>query len=166
MEFNRLNKNYLSLLATILLIIILSQTTMLSLLYDTPLGRLILVIFILIISYTNKNLGIIAVLLIVFIFNYNLNNVNYFESFTTDASKNEIPKENIVKTAKLNIDNNTKKQAIVVKKEQSKEGFNLIELEDNIRRKKSSNTMPIINVSHSSENAEPFTGFDGMYTAY
>jgi len=164
MEFNSIHKNYLSLLTMFLLIIVLSQTKTLKLFYDTPLGRLIIIIFILIISYTNPILGIVSVLLIVIMFNYSMNNVNYFESFTTDASNNAISK--IIKNAKPNAKNITKKAIVAKKEEVAQEGFDLIGSEDVMRKSKQSNSMPVVNVSRSSENAEPFTGFDGIYTAY
>jgi uncharacterized membrane protein len=149
MKFNNINKNFLSALVFILLIIYFIKFKSLSLFYKYPLGIFIQIGFIIMTSYINPVFGIVTVLLMIIMLKYNINN---FENFTSETLKNTTVKK-VSKTAKPKIKN------------VAQEGFDLIGREDIMRKSKHSNTMPV-NVSRSSENAEPFTGFDGIYTSY
>jgi hypothetical protein len=62
MNFNLGSKNNMGAIATIILIILLSQNKFFNFLIDTALGRVFLVSFILAITYINKILGVILVL--------------------------------------------------------------------------------------------------------
>ena len=54
MDFNLVSKNNLGAATALLLVVILSQGRFFNFLLDTALGRAILILFILFISYTNK----------------------------------------------------------------------------------------------------------------
>jgi len=69
MGFTLVSKNNMGIVATLLLIVVLSQSRFLNFLIDNALGRSFLILFILFISYTNKILGIISVLFIIILFN-------------------------------------------------------------------------------------------------
>ena len=79
MEFNLVSKNNLGVVTALLLVIILSQGRFFNFLLDTALGRAILILFILFISYTNKILGVVSVLFIIIMFNNS--NIGYMEGF-------------------------------------------------------------------------------------
>ena len=81
MDFKLVSKNNLGAVATLLLVILLSHARFFDFLIDTALGRAILILFILGISYTNKILGVVAVLFI--IISFNNSNIGYLEGFTT-----------------------------------------------------------------------------------
>jgi hypothetical protein len=84
MEFNLVSKNNLGVVTALLLVIILSQGRFFNFLLDTALGRAILILFILFISYTNKILGVVSVLFIIIMFNNS--NFGYMEGATTMGS--------------------------------------------------------------------------------
>ena len=65
MDLNLVSKNNVGGVATLLLVILLSQSRFFDFLIDTALGRAILVLFILGISYTNKIFGVVAVLFVI-----------------------------------------------------------------------------------------------------
>jgi hypothetical protein len=54
MDFKLVSKNNMGVVATLLLVILLSQSRFLNFLIETALGRTVLILFILGISYTNK----------------------------------------------------------------------------------------------------------------
>jgi hypothetical protein len=85
MNFNFLSKNNIGVVIALLLVILLSQGKFLNFLLDTTLGRTILILFVLALSYVNKIFGVVAVLFIVIIFNQS--DLAYLEGFT-DASGN------------------------------------------------------------------------------
>ena len=84
MDFNLVSKNNLGAATALLLVVILSQGRFLNFLLDTALGRAILILFILFISYTNKILGVVSVLFIIIMFNNS--NFGYMEGATTMGS--------------------------------------------------------------------------------
>ena len=69
MDVKLVSKNNVGAVATLFLVILLSNSRFFDFLVDTTLGRAILILFILGISYTNKILGIVAVLFIIISFN-------------------------------------------------------------------------------------------------
>ena len=81
MDFNLVSKNNLGAATALLLVVILSQGRFFNFLLDTALGRAILILFILFISYTNKILGVVSVLFIIIMFNNS--NIGYMEGATT-----------------------------------------------------------------------------------
>ena len=86
MNFNLGSKNNIGAIATVILIILLSQSKFFNFLIDTALGRVFLVAFILAISCINKILGVIIVLFIMIMFNQS--SIGYMEGFTADQNPN------------------------------------------------------------------------------
>jgi hypothetical protein len=84
MDFNLVSKNNMGCVSALFLIILLSQTRFFNYLLDTTLGRSILILFILLIAYTNKILGVVVVLFIIIMFNNS--DIGYIEGFTDTAS--------------------------------------------------------------------------------
>ena len=124
MNFNLGSKNNMGAIATIILIILLSQNSFFNFLIDTALGRVFLVVFILAISCINKILGVILVLFIMIMFNQS--SIGYMEGYTSMT-----PTTN----------------AVTVKDEKhkndGKEGFNMIDRESTIQKGKRSNEVPV-----------------------
>jgi hypothetical protein len=73
MDFKLVSKNNLGAVTALILVIILSQSRFFNFLLDTALGRAILILFVLFISYTNKILGVVSVLFIIIIGKSGLN---------------------------------------------------------------------------------------------
>ena len=69
MKYNLVSKNNIGAVISLFLVILLSQSKVFNFLLDTALGRAILILFILVISYTNKILGVVSVLFIIIMFN-------------------------------------------------------------------------------------------------
>jgi cytoskeletal protein RodZ len=86
MDFKLVSKNNLGVVTALLLVILLSQGRVFNFLLDTALGRAILILFILVISYTNKILGVVSVLFIIIMFNNS--DIGYLEGFTDSSSTN------------------------------------------------------------------------------
>jgi len=84
MDLKLISKNNMGAAATLFLVILLSQSRFFNFLFDTALGRSILLLFILGISYANKILGIVAVLFIIIMFNQS--DIGYLEGFTSTPS--------------------------------------------------------------------------------
>ena len=87
MDFKLVSKNNMGAVATLILVIMLSQSRMFDFLIDTTLGRALLILFILGISYINKFFGVVAILFIIIMFNHS--NLGLMEGFT-DASGNQV----------------------------------------------------------------------------
>ena len=143
MNFNLGSKNNIGAIATVILIILLSQSKFFNFLIDTALGRVFLVAFILAISCINKILGVIIVLFIMIMFNQS--SIGYMEGFTADQNPNN--QINVVAPE------DKKKEE---EKPKGKEGFNMIDREGTILKGKRSNEVPVFaNARNQEDDVEP-----------
>lgn len=142
MDFKLGSKNNMGAIATIILIILLSQSRFFNFLIDTALGRLFLIAFILAITCMNKILGVVIVLFIMIMFNQST--IGYMEGFTQDKNKDE-------DTSKVALHNKNEKN-----KDKGREGFNTVDREGTILKGKRSNEIPVYSKSRSqSDDVEP-----------
>ena len=160
MDFKLVSKNNLGAVATLFLVILLSHARFFDFLIDTALGRAILILFILGISYTNKILGVVAVLFIIIFFNSS--DIGYLEGFTSSPNTNEKIDE-----VKKKVDEVKKK--VDEKKSESKgiEGFNITEREHMMLRGKRSSEVPVYsNARNQADDVEPSdkSVFAGSYS--
>jgi hypothetical protein len=191
-NFQLISKNNIGGAMALLLVILLSQARIFNTLLDTVLGRMVLLAFLLVISYLNKILGVVSVLLIIIMFNNST--LGYMEGFTSDSEDKEKDKEtiksdaentantvesdaeNTANTAKSDAENtgntvksdaentaNTAKSdaentANTLKTKMS-EGFDIIGKENNIKRGKQSNTIPVNDFMRESDHVLPHEGF-------
>jgi hypothetical protein len=146
--------------ATLILIILLSQSRFFNFLIDTALGRAFLILFILVISYVNKILGVVAVLFIIIMFNQS--SIGYMEGFTSDSSnqdqKNKLKLNNDTTTATTSSAATTNPSSTTSSTTtlSGREGFNTTDRELTMLRGKRSNEVPILsNARSQSENVEP-----------
>ena len=93
MQTTLVSKNNIGGATALLLVILLSQTKFFNFLLDTALGRAFLILFILVISYTNKILGVVSVLFIIIM--VNSSDIGYLEGFDT-------PNDSIASSTKPN----------------------------------------------------------------
>jgi hypothetical protein len=105
MDFKLVSKNNMGIVATLLVVILLSQSKFFNFLIDTGLGRAVLIFFIIIISYVNKILGVVVVLFIIIIFNQS--NIGYMEGFTGNTPVDTKIKAEKLKLNKLKQANNS-----------------------------------------------------------
>jgi predicted lactoylglutathione lyase len=99
MNFKLVSKNNMSVVVTLILVVLLSQSRFFDFLTDTILGRILILMIIIFISHTNKFLGLLAVLFIMIAFEQHNKNIvqsyNFYEGFdvsgnTSDISGNQI----------------------------------------------------------------------------
>ena len=146
------SKNNMGVAATLILVILLSQSRFFNFLIDTALGRAFLILFILVISYVNKMLGVVAVLFIVIMFNNS--NIGYMEGFT-ETSETTGTTGTSGTTGTTGTDNKDDKPK---PKEMSsgREGFNTTDRELNMLRGKRSNEVPVLSTARSqSDDVDP-----------
>ena len=165
MDFKLVSKNNMGVVMTLILVILLSQSRFFDFLTETPLGRMVLLAFIILIAYTNKILGLLAVLFIIIAFNQNdigmVQSYNFYEGF--DGSGNVVSDDKKAKAQVL-------KDNLAAKKEKAmdtvqtaattsssvsgdaREGFCMSDRELNMLRGKQSNTVPVFNKSREQNN--------------
>jgi hypothetical protein len=139
------NKNSIGCCLALFFIILLTQSKFFNVFIDTHLGRLILLILIIFISYINKFIGLTAILFIILALNknndYNIYDYTLYEGF------------NSVKTPQ----NNSNKNDNLKNKNKSIEGFCMTDRESNILKGKQSNTIPVFNSNKNEiDNVSPY----------
>jgi hypothetical protein len=165
MDFKLVSKNNMGLVMSLILVILLSQSRMLNFLIDAHLGRIVLLAFVILIAYTNKILGLVAVLFIIIAFNNNdMNTVysyNMYEGFdgsgnTLDASGSAI--QTVVQNKLNALSQATSSQTATATSSLAatsstptetfkggREGFCMTDRESNILKGKQSNSIPVYN---------------------
>jgi hypothetical protein len=187
MNFKLLSKNNLGCIELLLLVVLLCQSRLLDSLFDTVLGRTILVLFVLLIAHANKILGVVAVLFIIIAFNTSY--ISMVEGFDVSGNKTDMSGNTITgkkgNTATVSKGNTTvtnssgqtatvgsgqiasQIKAKVQQKLTGTEGFDLIGTERNIQKGKQSNTVPVNNYARESSNISAFDGlFSDMYSKF
>jgi hypothetical protein len=131
--------------ALLLLLIFLSQSSLLNFYFNSYLGRLLVIATILYFSYLHHILGIIVVLLFVIAFNSTIDtNPMYVEGMETASPAPA--------TAPPSIE----KEKV---KETGKEGFDIIGTESAIKRGKPSNSISVLPSSKKSDTIAPYSTF-------
>lgn len=167
MGFKLISKNNMGLLVTLIFIILLLKASIYNFFIDSPLGRTILLMVIIFISYNNKFLGLFSVLAVIIAFNqYNsdlVKSYNFYEAF--DSSGNSLATSIIQDEININKAQedllNKKISALKQKSDSSQttttsptdtsttetfrgsEGFCMTDRETNILRGKQSNTISV-----------------------
>ena len=143
MDFKLVSKNNMGIVVTLILVILLSQSKFFNFLIDTGLGRSVLILFILVISYVNKILGAVAVLFIIIIFNQS--NIGYMEGFT--ANKNSSVDKKQHKLNNLKVKNKSAVSNASTNSPESfsgREGFNTVDRESTMLRGKRSSEVHML----------------------
>ena len=176
MDFKLVSKNNMGIVITLILVILLSQSRFFDFLRETALGRMIILLLIIFISYTNKFLGLLAVLFIIIAFNqYDMNIVKIYEGFdgsgntTTSAVMNDdILKQNL--TNKSNDSQTIATTSSTASESFSgREGFCMTDRESNILRGKQSNTIPVFNNTRNQDddiNPSDKSVFSSSYSSF
>jgi hypothetical protein len=155
--------DFIGVIATLLLIIILSQAKFFNFLIDTAVGRIVLITFILGISYTNKILGIVSVLFIIIMFNQS-GIYEGFKDLEQDINKDldlNKDKKPLIPSPSINQDQTTTTSSIVSSTPTDsfvggREGFNMLDREDTMLKGKRSNEVPVFSNARSQlDNVEP-----------
>ncbi len=175
MNFKLVSKNNMGAVIALILVVLLSQSKFFYFCFESYLGRMLLLILIIFVAYTNKILGLFVVLCIIVAFNINSMNVvqsyNYYEGFDGSGNLNIVPidksKEDILK-GKLNVlqknasdssqttTTTTTSSAVSSESFRGREGFNLQDMEGSMLRGKPSNAVPVFNDSRlQNDNVSP-----------
>ena len=170
MDFKIVSKNNVGTVIALLLVVILSQSKCFNFLLDTALGRAILILFIIIISYMNKILGVVSVLFIIIMFNNS--DIGYMEGFTSNSTPMNSKPMNSTPMNSTPMKNNTAPLAPASNAEKAKttndaaEGFDIIGTESTIKRGKPSNTISATKTV-GMENFSPFSGsYSDSYSSF
>jgi hypothetical protein len=177
MGFQLLSKTNMGVAATLFLVILLSQSRVFDFLFVTALGRAILILFILGISYTNHILGVVSVLLIIIMFNQS--NIGYMEGFTSDSytskesdtkikPKVDNVKQNIA-TISSSVSSVPTQTSLPKETFVAREGFNVVDRESAMLRGKNSNQIPVFaSVREQNEDIEPSdkSVFSGIFSSF
>jgi hypothetical protein len=182
----KFTKNIMGMIATLILVILLTQSRLFDFLTETPLGRMVLLAFIILISYTNKILGLLAVLVIAIAFNqYDMKifeSYKRYEGFDVSGNVNgtielDSDEVNMLKLEEK-IMQEKLKEAIDKMKNESKtstttssdsstnkvvggrEGFCMVDRELTILRGKQSNTIPVFNNSREQDDDDNISPSD------
>jgi hypothetical protein len=196
MDFKLVSKNNVGAVVLLLLVIAISQAKAFNFLIDSALGRCFLVIFILCLSYCHKILGVVGVLFVIIMFNTNVyyegfgNNSNDDSGNSNDKTNNstttvsseqvkEVIKEKIADSSNDNNNSNssdksdtsdTSKKSKNSKnpKNTAAEGFDILGTENNIKRGKQSNSIPVNNLMRDSDSILPYeaTSFLGSFSPF
>jgi hypothetical protein len=157
MDFNIVSKNNLGAAGALLLVVILSQARFFNFLLDNALGRAILIVFILLISYTNQIFGVISILFIIIMFNNS--NIGYIEAFVpnlSSANTTNVKNMNLITPVPAHDPD----EKVKTTNSASAEGYDIIGTENSIKRGKQSAQ---INVSKP-KGVENFQPFDNNYS--
>jgi hypothetical protein len=194
MDFNLVSKQNIGYATSLLLIVLLSQSKFFNFLLDTTLGRSILILFILFISYVNKILGVVVVLFIIILFNNS--DIGYIEGFTdnsntTQPSSSEQQKKTTTTPATSTSSTTTSNAASVptdtsdIKSlptpndtttttatssasSQAVEGFDIVGKERWMQKGKQSNQIPVNDFMRESPDIAPYDGssFSESFSSY
>jgi hypothetical protein len=180
MNFSIVSKQNMGVVVFLLLVIIISQAHLLDFLFYTTLGRAFFILLLLIVGYLNKILGVFTVLLAILLINNRENHFQYFEGITdmanasssSSSSSDSVVKDLSVKDPSSNIvlDTVISEKTIDLVKDPSgniaTEGFDILGTENNLKRGKKSNSIPVSNSIRNSENVDPYytSSFDNSYS--
>lgn len=178
MALKLISRNNVGVMATLVLVILLSQSRFFTFLTETPLGRIFLLGLTIIIACSNKIFGLLAVLFIIIAFNQNHSNVvqsyNFYEGFRegnvdlkdvvddkveesvkkgVSEAKGKVKKQaNSVKVEKIDDSSDTTTTTSSSVSDSAREGFCMSDRELNILRGKQSNAVPVFNKSREQTN--------------
>jgi hypothetical protein len=115
MDFKSIGKNKVGGAALLLLVVLLSQSNFFDFLFDSALGRAVLILLVIVTSYTNKILGVVSVLMIIIMFNSgSFGILEGLEQMTSDDKKKADDMKKKVDDMAKKDDNMEKKDVNVV----------------------------------------------------
>jgi hypothetical protein len=146
-----LSKENFSVALTLILTILLSQTNIMNLFFDTILGRTVLILILLCISYTNQILGVASMLFAIMLFACSY---SYTENFAP-VSAAPVSAAPVVAPVVVNTDT-------LDTKYNGTEGFDILGTERNLQRGKKSNSIMVNEDMRKSENVDPYDGWNNQ----
>ena len=152
---------------SLILVVLLSQSKIFNFFLNTILGKIILILLLVIIASIHKILGVIVILFIIIFFSSS--DLAYTEGFTDNSKMsgtNKLAKDKVSQnntntkptTTIPSITPNTTPMPPVKQPAIAKEGFDIIGTENNIKRGKQSNSIPVNDMTRMSTNVLPHEG--------
>lgn len=169
MNFKLLGKNNIGVLITLILVVLLSQSRFFDFLINVPLGRFVLIAFVIINAYIHKILGLLSVLLVILAFNHNKLNMvygyNLYEGFSQHDKTSNITTPSKPKPRPMPVAENTAMTTSTsvsgTETFKSREGFCMSDRETNMLRGKQSNTVAVSNnLREQSDDISPTDNYD------
>jgi hypothetical protein len=173
MPFSKYN---IGIVISLILVILLSQSKIFNFFLNTILGKSIFIILLIFISFIHKILGVVVILF--FIIFFNNSHIAYVEGFTNNKkatifsnkdmsfnnetlAKDKVNQNLDVISKPVNIPIQQNKNTLPNKKDKpvAKEGFDIIGTENNIKRGKQSNSIPVNDKMRMSSDVSPHEGF-------
>jgi hypothetical protein len=177
MNFNLVSKNNMGVVMTLILVILLSQSSFFNFLIETPLGRIVLLALVILIAYTHKMLGLVAVLFIIIAFNVNdtnvVNSYNYYEGFDVSGNSIDVSGNHLngtvknaimskIQTVQQDMSGNSTASSTTstttsgTESFKGREGFCMTDRESNMLRGKQSSSIPVSNnLREQSDDVSP-----------
>lgn len=163
-----MNKNNIAGAIFLLLVLLFSQSTTFNFLLNSLLGRALLVVSILYISYLNKYMGLALVVFVSCMF-YS-NDTYYFEGMENAKPDESIIEVKETKTTTIAVDASNVQMDVSAnmvppkvepKKDENvaAEGFDILGLENSIKRGKQSNAIPVDASIREVDYVAPFDSF-------
>lgn len=158
MEFKWISMNKIGMIATLFLILLINQLRVFDYLLNTSYGRIILILFIVLLSCSSRILGTIFVFFIIIIFFQN--NKKLVENFSSNESNKNILNNinNSSNVNKNNIDSNILSTTLKNTKEKfiGREGHNISDKEFTMLTGKNSNQISVPNsYRNQSDSIQP-----------
>lgn len=195
MDFKSMSKNKVGGAALLLLVVLLSQSNFFDFLFDTALGRAVLILLVIVTSYTNKILGVVSVLMIIIMFNSGsfgilegLEQMNDDKKKADEKKMDDMKKDASKKKKDVVVDVDTTEQDETIdelKKELSTimasqtntpeekpvgvEGFDVLGTERALQKGAPSNCLNVNNKDKSCDSVLPVEGgsmFSSVYSAF
>jgi len=180
-----LSKKSLGSAGLLLFLILVSQARLFDFLITSSLGRLFLIVTLLCLSYCHQMLGIVAVLVIVIAFNqFGIASMEGFDttdtgaktatdstsSTTTDDSKDKSKTPSASEPVKSTTSTSTPdtsdkdKATEIHNATRGLEGFDVLGIENNLKRGKQSNTIPVS--SYSRQDSDFISAYEGASSIF
>ena len=163
----KFSKYSMGIAISLILVILLSQSKIFNFLLNTVLGKIIFITLLIFIAFIHKILGVVVILFVIIFFNNS--NLAYMEGFTSN-NKIQNPAVKDILSTKDKVNQNDKKMSNSVNNSTepvkptkllpvAKEGFDIIGTENNIKRGKQSNSIPVNDAMRASSDVSPHAGY-------
>jgi hypothetical protein len=167
MNFKLLSKNNVGSAFLLLVIILLSQARTFDYFVNNYLGRVLLITAVIVLSYINKILGVVLVLFVIMMMNkidfLHLEGMENASDANTSANASSSGNNaDLTPEEKKKLEEKVE-EVITENKEtptQSVEGFNVTETEDDMKKGKDSNTIPVDENVKNGDMVEAFDSFE------
>ena len=150
---------------SLILVVLLSQSKIFNFFLNTILGKIVLITLLVVIASIHKILGVVVILFIIVFFSSS--DLAYTEGFTnnskmsgTDKLAKDKANTNTPNTNTPNTNTPNTNTSMAPKKPSAiaKEGFDIIGTENNIKRGKQSNSIPVNDMARTSSDVLPHEG--------